>query len=67
MIAKENDTRSAIKAEEHFKKGLYFFYQNFDRVLAMYHFGQTVRYQPSHTKGWKFYLKSIFFPKFLLK
>lgn len=62
-----NDTRCTIKASEHYAKGYHALFKSFDRVLAMYHFGQTVRYQPNHAKGWYFYLISIFMPTVLIK
>ena len=63
----QNDTHSPQKAKEHYKQGVYYCFVQFDRVLAMYHFGQSVRYQPGFVKGWYFYALSMFVPSCLIR
>ncbi len=54
------------KEQFHLEQGFYFLRKKFDRVLCMYHFGQVVRYNPKNRTGWRWYLASMFLPKFLL-
>ena len=51
----------------HYYLGKVFLFHCFDRVMAMYHMGQVVRYAPNFKKAWVFYLMSMTCPLILIK
>ncbi len=72
-IIPTNKIGSQMSAEDHkdisyyhYEVGKLFYFINFDRGMAIYHFAQSVRFKEGPKRAWAFYIFSMFAPRFII-